>query len=314
MYGIGMPTYSNYMMPVNAFPVMQSIPQFQVPQLQPMGNLQQNLQGLNMMQMSANMNMPGSNPDEFDEEIAKPLKQSSQRQHQGKGQKQNQKNTNNREGNQGNTRQKSNNQNRGNQNQEKQSKARNNQKDLPEWAKDDEDIPDGSNYALDTTGTMTRQNNSKQGGSKQNNAKEKAQSNQIGELPEDDVEQLIEQACVLSKDQTGCRKLQKKLEAGDQMISTRIFERILPSFGELMIDPFGNYLCQKVVETCTKEQVAVVISKVKPELISICFNPHGTRAVQTLIEVCANVNHLIEQIVEALSNDVVGLVKVSFLI
>lgn len=52
----------------------------------------------------------------------------------------------------------------------------------------------------------------------------------------------------------------------------------------MILDPFGNYLCQKMLEKCNHEQRTVIVETVAPELVKIALNMHGTRAVQKLIE------------------------------
>lgn len=103
--------------------------------------------------------------------------------------------------------------------------------------------------------------------------------------------------------------LQKEIEKEDPATMGQIFVNIIKDFGQLMVDPFGNYLCQKISEMCSKEQMKQVIQVVSDELGEICYNPHGTRVVQKLIEVVQD-QELIEMLVESLSRDVVGLVKV----
>jgi hypothetical protein len=51
-----------------------------------------------------------------------------------------------------------------------------------------------------------------------------------------------------------------------------------------IVDPFGNYLCQKMLEKCNNDQRTAIIRTVAPELSHIALNMHGTRAVQRLIE------------------------------
>lgn len=46
-----------------------------------------------------------------------------------------------------------------------------------------------------------------------------------------------------------------------------------------MKDPFGNYLCQKLAETCTPEELSKIVSVIVSDIIEISLNPHGTRAV-----------------------------------
>lgn len=55
-----------------------------------------------------------------------------------------------------------------------------------------------------------------------------------------------------------------------------------------MNDPFGNYLCQKITEVSSDEQFEALASKVRTDTVRICCDPHGTRAMQKLIERAAN--------------------------
>jgi len=137
------------------------------------------------------------------------------------------------------------------------------------------------------------------------------QGNKLMNLNPEELENLIQNASKLAKDQTGCRMLQKEIEAENSEVVQRIFESIIQDFGQLMIDPFGNYLCQKITEMCSNEQMKRIIQSVSQELPEICFNPHGTRAVQKLIEVIKE-QDLIEMLIESLAKDVVGLVKVKY--
>jgi hypothetical protein len=122
------------------------------------------------------------------------------------------------------------------------------------------------------------------------------------------IEQVIGHIYSLCKDQHGCRFLQKKLEDRDSMIVEIIFNEVYDHMTELMIDPFGNYLCQKLLEHCNDEQRLDIIEKVAPDLVKISKNMHGTRAVQKMIEYLTTP----EQIAiakKALSNHVVTLIQ-----
>jgi hypothetical protein len=50
------------------------------------------------------------------------------------------------------------------------------------------------------------------------------------------------------------------------------------------LDPFGNYLCQKLLEFATDEQRNLICESVAQELVNISLNMHGTRAVQKMID------------------------------
>lgn len=49
-------------------------------------------------------------------------------------------------------------------------------------------------------------------------------------------------------------------------------------------DPFGNYLCQKLLEFSTDDQRNVICESVAQDLVNISLNMHGTRAVQKMID------------------------------
>jgi hypothetical protein len=105
----------------------------------------------------------------------------------------------------------------------------------------------------------------------------------------------------LCKDQHGCRFLQRKLEERDATHIQMIFEETKDHVVELMIgetlltslhwdsllispDPFGNYLCQKLLEFSTDDQRTQLIRNAAPEMVRIALNQHGTRALQKMIE------------------------------
>jgi hypothetical protein len=50
------------------------------------------------------------------------------------------------------------------------------------------------------------------------------------------------------------------------------------------LDPFGNYLCQKLLEYSTDEQRNLICESVAGDLVTISLNMHGTRAVQKMID------------------------------
>lgn len=112
----------------------------------------------------------------------------------------------------------------------------------------------------------------------------------------------------LCKDQHGCRYLQRKLEEGDPEHTQAIFVETCPHIIELMTDPFGNYLCQKLFEHCNDEQRTTLINTAAPALTTIALNQHGTRALQKMIEF-VHTPEQVETIIQALSDRVVELVQ-----
>jgi len=126
--------------------------------------------------------------------------------------------------------------------------------------------------------------------------------------PNYNFDQLIGRIYMVSKDQQGCRYLQKKLEEQEPEAIRTIFNEVYDHITELMTDPFGNYLCQKLLEFCNDHQRYLIVERVAPDLVYISKNMHGTRAVQKMIE-CLSSPAQVNIIKEALRNSVVELIQ-----
>ncbi|KAJ7526598.1 hypothetical protein O6H91_16G014100 [Diphasiastrum complanatum] len=114
----------------------------------------------------------------------------------------------------------------------------------------------------------------------------------------------------IAKDQHGCRFLQRKFDEGDPEEMQKIFLEIIEHIIELMTDPFGNYLVQKLLEVCTEVQHMKILHAVtaKCQLVAISLNMHGTRAVQKLIETLKSPDQ-IGLVISSLRQGVVTLIK-----
>ncbi|RMZ91329.1 hypothetical protein DV736_g1417, partial [Chaetothyriales sp. CBS 134916] len=112
----------------------------------------------------------------------------------------------------------------------------------------------------------------------------------------------------LCKDQHGCRYLQRKLEENDADHIQTIFAETCPHIRELMTDPFGNYLCQKLFEHCNDEQRTTLIATASDALPIIALNQHGTRALQKMIEF-VHTDEQTAMIIKSLEYRVVDLVQ-----
>lgn len=91
----------------------------------------------------------------------------------------------------------------------------------------------------------------------------------------------------LSRDQVGCRLLQQSLDEEGPGAATQILNEGLTFWGEAMVDPFGNYLFQKILEKITAKERVVLIKNVSTRLVNASLNLHGTRSVQKVVELCA---------------------------
>ncbi|BAF28514.1 pumilio domain-containing protein C6G9.14 [Oryza sativa Japonica Group] len=117
------------------------------------------------------------------------------------------------------------------------------------------------------------------------------------------VDEVAGRIYMLAKDQNGCRFLQKVFTEGTKEDFEKILAEIIDHFGELMIDPFGNYLVQKLLEECSDDQrtrIICEITRVPGELITVACNMHGTRTVQKVIDTI-NTPEQISKVVSALS-------------
>lgn len=125
----------------------------------------------------------------------------------------------------------------------------------------------------------------------------------------------------LCKDQHGCRFLQRQLDLGKEaaqkntkggalmtndIAATVIFNEIYLKVVELMTDPFGNYLIQKLAENVSPDQRLILVKNAAPEFVRIALDPHGTRALQKLIE-CISTPEEIQHVIESLAPHIVTL-------
>lgn len=119
----------------------------------------------------------------------------------------------------------------------------------------------------------------------------------------------------LAKDQYGCRFLQKRI---DQSIVTNaqarmanfkiIFSEILSQFYDLIIDPFGNYLIQRLIDYCSEKDLDFIVKSLNSDLYSLSVNQHGTRALQKFIEKMNN-DYQLSCLKQGLGPHIIQLIK-----
>lgn len=127
----------------------------------------------------------------------------------------------------------------------------------------------------------------------------------------------------MARDQEGSRLLQKWISQNNQKIINEIFSNVIKinfwkeiftqiknDFFELMIDPFGNYFCQKIMELISQDDLNYVVNKISDKIVKISYNQHGTRSVQKLIELVKN-EKIIAMIRSYLQTDLINLSKVT---
>lgn len=112
------------------------------------------------------------------------------------------------------------------------------------------------------------------------------------------------------KDQYGCRFLQQIIDRDNPEDVYAIWAETCDHVVELMMDPFGNYLCQKLFELCQNPQRTILIQNAAKgsNMYNIAVSPHGTRALQKMIE-HAQTPEQIGIIIGALQSRVVDLIQ-----
>jgi len=123
-----------------------------------------------------------------------------------------------------------------------------------------------------------------------------------------DAEYIKNKVIMLSKDQNGCRILQKKMDEGDSEVVDIILNESEPYLTDMMVEPFGNYLFQKFLENVTEEWKTRILAKVADNLVVASLSIHGTRSVQKIVEYCVQDDH-VDLLVATLEPAVVDLSK-----
>lgn len=129
------------------------------------------------------------------------------------------------------------------------------------------------------------------------------------------LSRLTDEIFRLAKDQHGCRFLQKRIDENivlnPQMRMANfdiIFGQVHPMFYELIIDPFGNYLIQKLLDYCDEDNLNLILETLQFNLFLISINQHGTRALQKIIDRMNNTYQLL-LLVKGLKPYIIELIK-----
>ncbi|KAG0669644.1 protein necessary for high temperature growth [Maudiozyma exigua] len=140
-------------------------------------------------------------------------------------------------------------------------------------------------------------------------------SNAIDDINSTPLEEL--DYVKLATDQFGCRFLQKKLESNStdesDLVRDLMFDQIKPYFINLILDPFGNYLIQKLCEYLTIDQRTILIDSIYPHVFKISINQYGTRSLQKIIDTVDNESQ-IDLIVKGFSAEFTSIDQIVVLI
>lgn len=125
----------------------------------------------------------------------------------------------------------------------------------------------------------------------QANAKGTVQSSAASTaLEEPPVEDVVEAAVargilIYAREQVGCRALQKAVDEQGPELVALLIEKLQGDMKNLMVDPFGNYLAQKIFEVANRMDLLVVADEVSSgDVTGVVCDAHGTRAMQKLLQ------------------------------
>lgn len=101
-----------------------------------------------------------------------------------------------------------------------------------------------------------------------------------------DLSYLIQNAYAMSRDKKKCMKLQTRVEEekNNNEFINELFKRLIPVFSEIMMDPYANYFCQKLLTLAEEWHINKILEQIKTKFADIWTNTHGTRAAQNLVE------------------------------
>lgn len=111
-----------------------------------------------------------------------------------------------------------------------------------------------------------------------------------GDLDQYSLEPLnLQNLSNFARTKTGSKKLQQVVAKSRPEEIDEIVQAVSSSMGELMVDIYGNYMCQTLVQSCSAAQRLKLLSGMKDSLIKIACDCKGTHALQNLIAL-ANLN------------------------
>lgn len=84
--------------------------------------------------------------------------------------------------------------------------------------------------------------------------------------------------------QNGSRYLQKELARADPTFIEFVLQEMGPTLQDIMVDCYGNYFCQKLLQCCTIKQRSQVLVLIKKNFNAISCDSRGTHTVQTILE------------------------------
>ena len=95
---------------------------------------------------------------------------------------------------------------------------------------------------------------------------------------------LRDKVVPLACTQSGSRHLQKEIAKADSSFVEFMLKDIGRKLSVIMVDRYGNYFCQKLLQNCTINQRSNVLQLIKTDFTKICCDQRGTHTVQSILD------------------------------
>lgn len=92
------------------------------------------------------------------------------------------------------------------------------------------------------------------------------------------------QIVAFAKNQQGSKYLQRVLAKASPDVLEFIVVEVGDNLHELMVDSYGNYFCQKLLQSSSSKQRVYLLKKISPYIINIACDKRGTHSMQSLIQ------------------------------
>ena len=83
------------------------------------------------------------------------------------------------------------------------------------------------------------------------------------------------------------RSLQQQISKASPPKLKKLLKTITPNMPNLMVDPYGNYICQTIFHSCSAEQRLKILYSLKGHIENIAYSPRGTHSLQNLISLAS---------------------------
>lgn len=88
----------------------------------------------------------------------------------------------------------------------------------------------------------------------------------------------------MQNNQQGSKYLQRVLAKASPDVIEFIVIEVGDHLHELMVDSYGNYFCQKLLQSSSSKQRLYLLKKISPYIVAISCDKRGTHSMQSLIQ------------------------------